>query len=88
MADLAEIRRKIEAALPGAAVEVIDEGGGDHLRAVVEAPQFEGMKRLDQHRLVRNAVRERFEDGSIHALSITTSTGSTRPGPGGAAGGT
>lgn len=73
MADLAELKRMIEAALPGADVEVIDEGGGDHLRAVVTAPQFEGLKRLDQHRLVRNAVRERFEDGSIHALSIATS---------------
>lgn len=73
MADLAEIEQMIEAALPGAAVEVIDEGGGDHLRAIVTAPQFEGLKRLDQHRLVRNAVRERFEDGSIHALSIKTS---------------
>ena len=62
----------IEAALPGAEVEVIDEGGGDHLRAVVTAPQFEGLSRIDQHRLVRNAVRERFEDGSIHALSITS----------------
>jgi stress-induced morphogen len=72
MADLAEIRSMIEAALPGAEVEVIDEGGGDHLRAVVTAPQFEGLSRIDQHRLVRNAVRERFEDGSIHALSITS----------------
>jgi stress-induced morphogen len=73
MADLAELKRMIESALPGAEVEVIDEGGGDHLRAVVTAPQFEGLSRIDQHRLVRNAVRERFEDGSIHALSISTS---------------
>jgi len=73
MADLAELKGMIETALPGADVEVIDEGGGDHLRAVVTAPQFEGLRRLDQHRLVRNAVRERFEDGSIHALSIKTS---------------
>ncbi len=73
MADLAELERMIESALPGAEVEVIDEGGGDHLRAVVTAQQFEGLSRIDQHRLVRNAVRERFEDGSIHALSISTS---------------
>jgi stress-induced morphogen len=72
MADLAEIKSMIEAALPGAEVEVIDEGGGDHLRAVVTASQFEGLSRIDQHRLVRNAVRERFEDGAIHALSITS----------------
>lgn len=62
----------IAAALPGAEVEVLDEGGGDHLRARVGAPQFDGLSRLDQHRLVRGAVRERFEDGSIHALSIET----------------
>jgi stress-induced morphogen len=73
MADLAEIKRMIEEALPGAEVEVIDEGGGDHLRAVVSAPQFEGISRIDQHRLVKNAVRARFDDGSIHALSITAS---------------
>jgi len=63
----------IEAALPGAEVEVVDEGGGDHLRAIVAATQFEGLSRIDQHRLVKNAVRERFEDGSIHALSLKTS---------------
>jgi stress-induced morphogen len=73
MADLAEIRAMIEAALPGAEVEVVDEGGGDHLRATVVASQFEGLSRIDQHRLVRNAVKERFEDGSIHALSLKTS---------------
>lgn len=63
----------IEAALPGAEVEVKDEGGGDHLRAIVRAAEFEGLSRIDQHRLVRAAVSERFEDGAIHALSIQTS---------------
>ena len=53
MADLAELSRMIEAALPGAEVELVDEGGGDHLRAIVAAPQFEGLSRIDQHRLVR-----------------------------------
>lgn len=71
-ADLAEIEAMIRAALPGAEVEVLDETGtGDHLRARVKAPQFEGLSRLDRHRLVKGAVRERFEDGTIHALSIT-----------------
>jgi len=73
VADLAEIERMIADALPGAEVEVIDEtGGGDHLRAIVRAPQFEGKSRIDQHRMVRAAVQERMDDGSIHALSITT----------------
>jgi stress-induced morphogen len=72
-ADLAELERMIGDALPGASVQVIDEGGGDHLRAIVEAPQFEGLSRIDQHRLVKAAVRERMDDGTIHALSITAS---------------
>jgi stress-induced morphogen len=73
VADLAEISSMIEAALPGAEVEVIDEtGAGDHLRATVTAPQFAGLSRIDQHRLVKAAVRERFDDGTIHALSIRT----------------
>jgi stress-induced morphogen len=73
MADLAELKRMIEAALPGAEVEVVDEGGGDHLRAIVTAEQFSGKTRIDQHRMVKAAVKPRFEDGTIHALSVSTS---------------
>jgi stress-induced morphogen len=72
--DLEELRAMIEAALPGAAVAVSDEdGGGQHLRAEVAAPQFEGLSRIEQHRLVKAAVQARFEDGTIHALSVKTS---------------
>jgi acid stress-induced BolA-like protein IbaG/YrbA len=76
MADLAEVTRLIEAALPGAEVDVIDEGGGDHLRAVVRAPQFAGLSRIEQHRLVRAPVQHLMDDGSIHALSVKTDVAS------------
>ena len=69
-----EVRLMIEASLPGATVEVVDETGThDHLRATVAAPQFEGLSRIEQHKLVKQAVQTRFDDGSIHALSIKTS---------------
>lgn len=72
-ADLAEIKSMIETALPGSSVEVIDETGtGDHLRATVAASQFEGLSRIAQHRLVKAAVKTRFDDGTIHALSLKT----------------
>jgi stress-induced morphogen len=72
-ADLDEVKGMIERALPGAEVEVVDETGtADHLRAVVRAPQFAGLSRIDQHRLVKAAVQERMDDGSIHALSVKT----------------
>jgi len=71
---LDEVRLMIEASLPGAEVEVVDETGTqDHLRATVTAAQFEGLSRIEQHKLVKNAVQTRFDDGSIHALSIKTS---------------
>ncbi len=70
-ADLEELRGMIENALPGSEAVVVDETGtGDHLRAEVRAPQFDGLSRIDQHRLVKAAVRERFDDGTIHALTI------------------
>jgi stress-induced morphogen len=71
---LEEVRLMIEASLPGAQVEVVDDTGTqDHLRATVTATQFEGLSRLEQHKLVKKAVQTRFDDGSIHALSIKTS---------------
>lgn len=71
--DLGELKAMIEASLPGAEVEVTDEdGGGQHLRAEVAAPQFEGLPRIDQHRLVKAAVKPRFDDGTVHALSVKT----------------
>jgi acid stress-induced BolA-like protein IbaG/YrbA len=74
MADLAEVKRLIEQALPGSEVEVIDEAGGDHLKAIVRAAQFEGRTRIDQHRMVKAPVQHLMDDGTIHALSVKTST--------------
>ena len=72
--DLGELKEMIEAALPGSSVEVSDEdGGGQHLLATVAAPQFAGLSRIEQHRLVKAAVKPRFDDGTIHALSVKTS---------------
>ena len=62
----------IERALPGASVQIVDQGGGDHLYAEVIAPQFAGVSRLEQHRLVYAAVQSRLDDGSVHALALKT----------------
>jgi acid stress-induced BolA-like protein IbaG/YrbA len=69
---LEDLRELIEAALPGAEVEVVDQRGGDHIGATVKASQFAGLSRLEQHRLVKAAVQPRMDDGTIHAFSVKT----------------
>jgi stress-induced morphogen len=69
-----EIRQRIETALPGATADVEDwTGGGDHFRATVVAPQFAGLTRIAQHRLVYDVFGAEV-GGPIHALSLKTST--------------
>ena len=62
----------IEAALPGATVEMRDlAGDNDHWAAKVIAPQFAGKTRVAQHKLVYEALGERM-GGELHALQLTT----------------
>lgn len=76
MANLAEVKRLVEEALPGSQVGVTDlTGGGDHLAIVVTAPQFAGVGLIDQHRMIHAALKDRMAPVSqeIHALQIKTS---------------
>jgi stress-induced morphogen len=38
----------------------------------VVSPRFDGLPLLEQHRLVNEAAKPLFEDGTIHELRITT----------------
>ena len=68
------IKQRIEAAIPGASAEVEDyTGGGDHFRATVTAPAFDGRSRIEQHRLVYDVFGQEI-GGAIHALSLKTQT--------------
>jgi stress-induced morphogen len=68
-----DIRRAIEAAMPGARVQVEDTtGAGDHFEVQVSAAAFAGKTPVEQHQLVYGAL-----DGlmpRIHALALRTST--------------
>lgn len=68
----AEIEGMITAALPGAEVEMTDlAGDNDHWAAKVTAPQFAGKSRVQQHKLVYEALGGRM-GGVLHALQLTT----------------
>ncbi|MDO8186143.1 BolA/IbaG family iron-sulfur metabolism protein [Conexibacter sp. JD483] len=70
MATSEELKQRIEAALPGASAQVSGDDG-QHFAAVVAAPQFEGLSRIAQHRLVMDVFAGEL-GGSIHALSLQT----------------
>ena len=68
------LKERIEAALPDAEVRVEDlTGGGDHFRAEVVSGRFDGLSRIEQHKLVYGVFGDEV-GGAIHALSIKTST--------------
>ena len=67
-----DLRERIESAIPGARADVTDlTGGGDHFRAVVVAPEFAELSRIEQHRRVYSVFGAEI-GGPIHALSLET----------------
>jgi stress-induced morphogen len=74
MPTASELQDRIAAALPGAQVRVEDlTGGGDHFRAEVISDRFQGLSRIQQHKLIYDVFGDEV-GGPIHALSIKTST--------------
>ncbi len=67
-----EIETMIRAALPDALVEITDlAGDGDHYSARVVSERFRGLSRVNQQRLVYDALGGRM-GGVLHALQLTT----------------
>ena len=75
------VREKIQELLEGAfpqaeAVKVIDRtGGGDHFEVIVHDAAFNGLSRIEQHKLIYAALDEPWK------RATSTNYGSTRKGP-------
>lgn len=68
----AEIEALIRAAMPDADVTITDlAGDGDHYSARVVSAVFAGKTRVQQHKLVYDALGGRM-GGALHALQLTT----------------
>lgn len=68
----ADIEAMIKAALPDAHVEITDlAGDGDHYAAKVVSETFRGLTRINQQRLVYDALGGRM-GGVLHALQLST----------------
>ena len=69
-----EIIEMIVKALPDAKVEVKDLAGDDnHYAATVISSLFEGKTKVNQHKMVYDALEGKM-GGVLHALSLTTLT--------------
>ena len=71
MITVEQVKARIEQALPGANVQVGTFSGHDHFEALVAAPQFVGKTRIEQHRMVYDAL-DGLIGGAMHALALKT----------------
>jgi stress-induced morphogen len=71
---LNEIKARIEQNLETTHVQIIDLGGGDHIRAVVVSPQFQGLPLIRQHKLVLDLFASEIDSNEVHALTVKTLT--------------
>ena len=68
-----EIERLIREALPDAEVEIRDlAGDGDHYAARIVSAAFRGKNRVQQHKMVYDALQGKM-GGVLHALALQTS---------------
>ncbi|MCG8620960.1 MAG: BolA/IbaG family iron-sulfur metabolism protein [Proteobacteria bacterium] len=67
-----EIKRLIMVALPDSIVSIEDQkGGGDHYACHVQSKAFRGKTRLEQHKMVYDALGEHI-GSRLHALTLQT----------------
>ena len=68
-----EIKKLIKASLPDAQIEIIDlAGDNNHFSAHVISSAFEGKSRIQQHKMVYDALGDKM-GGILHALALKTS---------------
>jgi stress-induced morphogen len=72
--DAHEIERLIKSRIPDAEVTIRDlAGDGDHYAATVIAESFRGKSRVQQHKIVYDALKGEM-GGELHALALQTGT--------------
>ena len=82
MAQAESLHQRLSSVLNPFSLEVIDEsadhaghvgandsGEGTHMRVCIASPLFDGISRVQRHRLVYDALQD-FIDQGLHALAI------------------
>jgi len=69
-----DIERLIRVHIPDAEVTIQDlAGDGEHYKATVVAESFRGKSRVQQHKIVYDALKGQM-GGKLHALALQTGT--------------
>ena len=67
-----EIKKLIIASIPDATIEIKDlMGDNNHYSAIIKSKMFNGLSRIEQHKLVYKSLKGKMGN-ELHALSITT----------------
>ena len=70
--NLKEIEILIKQAMPDAVIEIQDlAGDGNHYSATVTSSKFSGKTKIEQHKMVYNALKGKMGN-ELHALAIKT----------------
>ena len=67
-----EIKKLITSSIPDAYIEIKDlMGDSNHYKATIKSKMFNGLSKIDQHKLVYKSLKGKMGN-ELHALSITT----------------
>jgi len=67
-----EIKKMITDSIPDAVIEIKDlVGDNNHYSAKIISKEFNGLSKIDQHKLVYKSLQGKMGN-ELHALSITT----------------
>ena len=64
------IKQIISAEIPNS--ECFFEGDSCNFKLIVTSKSFNGISLIQQHKMVLSPLKEHFESGKLHALSIET----------------
>ena len=66
------IKKLITSSIPDASIEIKDlMGDNNHYSALIKSKMFNGLSKIDQHKLVYKSLKGKMGN-ELHALSITT----------------
>ena len=67
-----EIEKLILDSIPDAKIEIKDlMGDNDHYEAIVKSEKFDGLSKIEQHKLVYKSLKGKMGN-QLHALSLIT----------------